>query len=105
MMHFVGVLLLLTSSAHAFAPASKRAFVPSRLLAGGFEWEDPKEVMDQGVENPFKNPALMDGSADGMKVDPARLLGPRLSGSNLYFIGMMGSGKTAVGDVVARRKC
>ena len=40
-----------------------------------------------------------------MKIDPARLLGPRLQGSNIYFIGMMGSGKSAVGDVVARREC
>ena len=73
------------------------------LQAGGFEWEDPAEAFDQGVENPFKNPELMQGDGD-MKIDPARLLGPRLQGSNLYFIGMMGSGKSAVGDVVARRK-
>merc|ERR1712071_506190 len=45
---------------------------------------------------------LEDGE-EGMKIDPARLLGPRLQGCNLYFIGMMGSGKTAVGDIVARR--
>ena len=84
-------------------PSFQGAFVSRKLHAGGFEWEDPQQMFDQGVENPFKNPNLMDGS-DGMKVDPARLLSPRLSGSNLYFIGMMGSGKTAVGDVVARRE-
>jgi len=75
------------------------------LQAGGFEWEDPAEAFDQGVENPFKNPELTkgtDGNGD-MMIDPARLLGPRLQGTNLYFIGMMGSGKSAVGDVVARR--
>jgi len=75
------------------------------LQAGGFEWEDPAEAFDQGVENPFKNPELMkgtDGNGD-MMIDPARLLGPR-QGTNLYFIGMMGSGKSAVGDVVARRE-
>ena len=38
----------------------------------------------------------------GAQHDPARLLGPRLQGSNLYFIGLMGSGKSAVGDIVAR---
>lgn len=38
-----------------------------------------------------------------MKIDPARLLSPRLRGCNLYFIGMMGSGKSTVGDLVARR--
>lgn len=88
------------------------AFVPSSLPrapftvqnAGGFEWEDPTESFDQGVDNPFKNAALMN-SEDGMKIDPARLLGPRLNGANLYFVGMMGSGKSAVGDVVARSKC
>ena len=37
-------------------------------------------------------------------IDPARLLGPRLNGSNLYLIGMMGSGKSAVGDIIARRE-
>ena len=87
------------------------AFVPSHVRqstfvvtkAGGFEWEDPTESFDQGVENPFKNEELMN-SEDGMKIDPARLLGPRLNGANLYFVGMMGSGKTAVGDIVARRK-
>jgi shikimate kinase len=31
-------------------------------------------------------------------------LGPRLNGANLYLVGMMGSGKSAVGDVVAKRK-
>jgi hypothetical protein len=71
--------------------------------AGGFEWEDPLEEFDQAVDNPFKNPDLMN-SEEGLKIDPARLLGPRLNGSNLYLIGMMGSGKSSVGDKVARRK-
>ena len=82
------------------------------LSAGGFDWEDPtSDVSDPGVENPFKNPALLetttdDGGDDGpssLKVDPARLLAPRLQGCNLYLIGMMGSGKSAVGDAIARR--
>lgn len=78
------------------------------LSAGGFDWEDPtSDQADPGVENPFKNPELLKGeSADGeegLKVDPARLLSPRLRGCNLYFVGMMGSGKSAVGDALARR--
>jgi len=73
------------------------------LFAGGFEWEDPAEQFDQGVENPFKNPELMKDEEGNMKIDAARLLGPRLQGSNLYFVGMMGCGKSAVGDIVARR--
>ena len=91
--------------------------VPRRLYAGGFNWEDPADVInDPGVENPFKNPTLLeqsanDGGSDGdgggdvslLKVDPARLLSPRLQGCNLYLIGMMGSGKSAVGDALARR--
>lgn len=77
-------------------------------MAGGFEWEDPTEAaFDQGVDNPFKNPELMkgmDSEGGAMKIDPARLLGPRLNGVNLYLIGMMGSGKSSVGDIVARRE-
>lgn len=101
----LAVLLALLGSTDAFAPSAfVRTTTTTRIYAGGFEWEDPKDTFDQGVENPFKNPALMDGEK-GLKVDPARLLGPRLNGSNLFFVGMMGSGKTAVGDVVARREC
>lgn len=104
MLKFFAANLLLVVSIEAFVPSFKGSFLPRTTLhAGGFEWEDPQQTFDQGVENPFKNPNLLDGS-DGMRVDPARLLSPRLSGSNLYFIGMMGSGKTAVGDAVARRE-
>ena len=74
------------------------------LKAGGFEWEDPTESFDQGVENPYKNTEITTDSEGKMKIDPARLLGPRLQGSNLYFIGMMGSGKSAVGEIVAKRE-
>jgi len=118
------VLLALVATAAirpvtAFAPGllslKRPAFV---VKAGGFEWDDPEEVLDQGVDNPFKNPELSTKqqqqssssskssteTAEGMKIDPARLLGPRLSGSNLYLIGIMGTGKSAVGDIVARRK-
>jgi shikimate kinase len=82
------------------------------LNAGGFEWEDPTDAQfDQGVDNPFKNPEVMKNIKDGeggdgedTAIDPARLLGPRLQGSNLYLVGMMGSGKSSVGDKLARRK-
>lgn len=119
--NLITVLVTVThfTTLFAFTPNSFRTTTPSSpsvlildnlntkatttLYAGGFEWEDPAEAFDQGVENPFKNPELMKGEDGEMKIDPARLLGPRLQGSNLYFIGMMGSGKSAVGDVVARR--
>lgn len=99
------VVLLATANlwaAWAFVPSSRHRVSITVQKAGGFEWQDPTEAFDQGVENPFKNPDLMNAD-DGMKIDPARLLGPRLNGANLYLIGMMGSGKTAVGDIVARR--
>jgi hypothetical protein len=75
----------------------------SALNAGGFEWEDPVEAADPHVDNPYLNKEL-GTDAEGLKADPARLLAPRLQGTNIYFIGMMGSGKSAVGDVVARSK-
>lgn len=99
----LSLLALLCSQAAGFTLTPAPRQPPVRLAAGGFEWEDPGETFDQGVENPFKNPDLMKGE-EGMKIDPARLLGPRLGGSNLYFIGMMGCGKSAVGDRVARRE-
>lgn len=96
---------------------SSRNNVDRRLYAGGFNWEDPADIIinDPGVENPYKNPSLLEtqpsndddgdggGSTSLLKVDPARLLSPRLQGCNLYLIGMMGSGKSAVGDALARR--
>lgn len=72
------------------------------LSAGGFEWEDPSEAFDQGIENPFKSEVLV-GSDEKIKSSAGRLLGPRLNGSNVYFVGIMGSGKSAVGDILARR--
>jgi hypothetical protein len=87
----------------AFVPSSVRRAPLVVQNAGGFEWEDPTEAFDQDVDNPYKNPGLMN-SEEGFKIDPARLLGPRLNGANLYLIGMMGSGKSSVGDIVARRK-
>ena len=99
----ITLITLFLGQANAFAPTTVQRKSLVIQNAGGFEWEDPTESFDQGVENPFKNPELMN-SEDGLKIDPFRLLGPRLSGVNLYFVGMMGSGKTAVGDIVARRK-
>lgn len=75
----------------------------SALQAGGFEWDDPEDTFDQGVDNPYKKGHINQNPDGSMVVDPARLLAPRLQGTNLYFIGMMGSGKSAVGDNVARR--
>mmetsp|Transcript_15509 Transcript_15509/g.22718 ORF Transcript_15509/g.22718 Transcript_15509/m.22718 type:complete len:279 (-) Transcript_15509:46-882(-) len=110
-MKTLATLITLFTTLHhttSFTPTSLRspaaaAYRTSTLSAGGFEWEDPADAFDQGVDNPFKNADLMKGGEGDMKIDPARLLGPRLNGSNLYLIGMMGSGKSAVGDVVARR--
>lgn len=91
-----------TTTTTTTVPLIQEKFTTTTLYAGGFEWEDPEEAFDQGVDNPFKKESLGEDE-DGMKIDAARLLGPRLQGCNLYLIGMMGSGKTAVGDIVARR--
>ena len=75
---------------HTQLPIAASRNAPLLILqAGGFEWEDPTDAFDQGIENPFKNPDLMK-SNEGMRIDPAKLLAPRLSGTNLYLIGMMG---------------
>ena len=106
------LLLLHGSMVHPFSlvvhQRRQAVVTTTRLSAGGFEWEDPtSDQADPGVENPYKNPELLkktaDGDEEGLLVDPARLLSPRLRGCNLYLIGMMGSGKSAVGDALARR--
>ena len=112
------LLAFLVGSVLSFSPsplyrqqyAVVKSVATPPLAAGGFEYEDPtSDQADPGVENPYKNPELLnpqDGGSDDdntLKVDPARLLSPRLRGCNLYFIGMMGSGKSAVGDALARR--
>lgn len=107
-------ILLLGTTAWAFTTGPARTASPATVVlkAGGFEWEDPTdEQFDQGVENPFKNPELMkaikqggdDEDGEAKTIDPARLLGPRLQGSNLYLVGMMGSGKSSIGNKLARR--
>ena len=116
MSYLLLLLSVLIGAALSFAPSSiyrNHAVVKkvATLSAGGFEWEDPtSDQADPGVDNPFKNPDLLkskEGGADDdnedLKVDPARLLSPRLRGCNVYFIGMMGSGKSAIGDTLARR--
>eukprot|EP00956_Cyclotella_meneghiniana_P045958 scaffold392282_cov99-Cyclotella_meneghiniana.AAC.1 len=87
-------------------PSSSSSSTSSLILsAGGFEWEDPtSEYADPGVSNPYLNPDLLaDDESGTLKIDAARLLSPRLKGCNLYLVGMMGSGKSAVGEVLARR--
>jgi shikimate kinase len=101
-------LLTLLLPSHAFLTPHKLSSPPhklSPLQAGGFEWEDPtSEYSDPGIENPYKNPALLSSpDSTELKIDAARLLSPRLRGCNIYLIGMMGCGKSAVGDAIARR--
>ncbi|KAL3788620.1 hypothetical protein ACHAWO_011836 [Cyclotella atomus] len=114
-------LIALAIPSSSFAPIrSRHALVAhhqqhqstlTTLQAGGFEWEDPtSEYADPGIENPYKNPSLKsssensdDSSSGDLKIDAARLLSPRLKGCNIYLIGLMGSGKSAIGDTLARR--
>ena len=98
----IATVILCVSTVQAFVPTRRTFLSRTVQYAGGFEWEDPVVALEQHVDNPFKNKELLN-SSDGMKIDPARLLSPRLAGSNIYLIGMMGCGKSSVGDIVARR--
>jgi len=106
------------SNAYTFSPnpatstfllnSQTKSIKKTKLAAGGFEWDDPQEAFDQDVSNPFKNADFEfgdneEGGEGTLTVDAARLLSPRLEGTNIYLIGMMGCGKSAVGDVLARR--
>eukprot|EP00934_Nitzschia_sp_Nitz4_P002646 Nitzschia sp. Nitz4//scaffold119_size111653//23992//25021//NITZ4_004181-RA/size111653-augustus-gene-0.208-mRNA-1//1//CDS//3329533809//2636//frame0 len=70
--------------------------------AGGFDWEDPTGALHHTVQNPFENGDVAKLES-GTELDPARILAPRLGGVNVYLIGMMGSGKSAVGTILADR--
>ena len=55
-MRFVAfVALMAARQSWAFVPSSVRSAPLLVREAGGFEWEDPTESFDQGVENPFKS--------------------------------------------------
>ncbi|KAL3786407.1 hypothetical protein HJC23_002964 [Cyclotella cryptica] len=54
----------------------------------------PTFPTDPGVENPSKNPYLLNSDGNTLKVDPAPLLSHRLRGCNIYFVGMMGCVKS-----------
>ena len=71
---------------------------------GTYNFLDTDTIIEQATKMSIPDIFEAEGE-EGMKIDPARLLGPRLQGSNLYFVGMMGSGKSAVGDIVARSEC
>jgi len=105
LLRLVPILSLFTlSNTYTLTPQKTFLQTKTTLYAGGFEWDDPQEAFDQDVGNPFKNPDFDKKDEEGtLKVDAARLLSPRLQGSNLYLIGMMGAGKSAVGDALARR--
>ena len=92
------------TSTHAVVRTQpRRSTVGSNLVlqAGGFEYQEDEDQYDS-IENPYKKESSFD--TDGsLKVDAARLLGPRLKGSSVYLVGMMGSGKSSVGNVLAKR--
>lgn len=73
----------------------------SVLCAGGFEYQEDEDGFDS-IENPYKKDSSFDDDGT-LKLDAARLLGPRLKGSSVYLVGMMGSGKSSVGNFLAKR--
>ncbi|GMH65858.1 hypothetical protein TrST_g225 [Triparma strigata] len=68
------------------------------LHVGGFDYQPDDEI----PSNPI-TAEKADDIEEGFTPDPARLLSPRLGGTNLYLVGLMGSGKSAVGRELALR--
>jgi hypothetical protein len=105
---------VLTRRPHCYhTPLLSSSKLELASTAGNFDWgtesdtnddNNEQQDFDQGVDNPFKRPDLMDDYGT-LKIDPARLLSPRMNGSNIYLVGMMGSGKSAVGKIIAKRTC
>lgn len=91
-------------------PRGNEQFLVKSTTEGSFEWgagdatnnSATPEFFDQGVDNPYKKADLIDDDGT-LKIDAARLLSPRMNGSNLYLIGMMGSGKSSIGKIIAKR--
>ena len=68
---FVWLAAMVAVVTQGFSPRPIHVQRSSLLKAGGFEWEDPQEAFDQGVENPFKNPDLMkDLKKDSRLIQP-----------------------------------
>lgn len=90
----------------AFLAGTALSFAPTQQLHRRGQVHQSTVVLSAGsdAENPFKSPDFLK-SKDGAKadVDPGLLLSLRLNGCNLFFIGMMGCGKSAVGKTLARR--
>ena len=86
---------LCKSSAHPTRRPYPHLRIHRDPSVGGFDYQPP----DSAPSNPYSS------SSDSAPAtaDAARLLAPRLGGTNLYLVGLMGSGKTAVGRELALR--
>ncbi|GMH64444.1 hypothetical protein TrLO_g8300 [Triparma laevis f. longispina] len=80
--------------------------LPPSHSVGGFDYQPDDDIPDNPLTSskpPPPNPLDDPTSPDSLTPDPARLLSPRLGGTNLYLIGLMGSGKSAIAQTLALR--
>ncbi|GMH46339.1 hypothetical protein TrRE_jg1891 [Triparma retinervis] len=97
MVHASLILLLIASACHLSYPFT---ILPATFTRISSIRSNKQLLRVGGFDYMPEEPPPPSATKDS---DPARLLTPKLGGTNVYLVGMMGSGKTAVGALLAQR--